>query len=500
MAVRNTHAKYDEMAPLWLRMRDAAAGQHKVHAKGQAYLPMLKDQDEPQYNAYKKRASWFGATYRTITGLTGMLFRKPPRVVLPDAIKNMIIDINMAGVTLDEMVDEINEEILTVGRVGLLVDHPPIIDLDGAVLTLAQREATGIRPSIQLYKTESILNWKHRRVGLQWALSQVVLEECFKADKDEFTQTEETRWRVLDLDANDEYRQRVFRRDDKNEADEQVGEDVYPTIDGVRLNYIPFYSITPDGISMIPEEPPLMDLADLNFQHYRVTADYENGCHFCGLPTPVISGYTPESKEDGAPAEKLFVGSANAWVFPDPNAKATYLEFHGTGLNALKDNLDKKETQMAILGSRILAQDNKGRSNESATAVAVHRTGESSILSDIAQSVSTAIERALGVFVKWAATSGEVIYQVNRDFMPVVMDAQTMVALTNALTSGQISFETYWDMLQRGDIAALDVTAEQEKARILKNPEVPENNPAPPATNAPDKSPTQTVNAGGPSK
>jgi hypothetical protein len=77
------------------------------------------------------------------------------------------------------------------------------------------------------------------------------------------------------------------------------------------------------------QDPPILDLVNLNLAHYLINADYQHGCHFTGLPTPVVSGY--EAKEN----EKLYIGSAVAWVFPNPEAKATYLEFTGQGLGAL---------------------------------------------------------------------------------------------------------------------------------------------------------------------
>lgn len=472
MAVANTHARYKEMAPLWKRARDAVAGQRKVHAMGDTYLPRLKDQDEADYASYKSRASWFGATFRTTTGLVGMLFRKPPKVRLPAGVMNMIDDIDLSGKPLNVMAQEMAEEVLTVGRVSFLVDYPPVLDVDGkpTVMTVAQKEALGLRPSLQMYKTERVLNWKFRRVGLAWALCQVVLEEDYVEEDGEFGQSLETRWRVLDLDQNDEYRQRVFRKDKQKDLDIQVGPTIWPLMNGTTMKFIPFYSVGVEDVDICPDVPPLNDLVDLNFQHYRVTADYEHGCHFCGLPTPYVAGYSPELKDDGSPVAKLYVGSPNAWIFPDPNTKVGYLEFHGTGLKTLQDNLDRKETLMAIVGSRMLAKDNKGRSNETATAIAVNRVGESSILANIAMSISSAFERALKVFCDWAGASGEIEYQINRDFMPVLMDSNMFSALVNGLTTGNMSFDNFWDLLQRGDMAPLDVTAEEEKERIKKNP------------------------------
>ncbi|WP_457831240.1 DUF4055 domain-containing protein, partial [Staphylococcus aureus] len=88
-----------------------------------------------------------------------------------------------------------------------------------------------------------------------------------------------------------------------------------------------------DDLTPTVDLPPLVDLVDMNYAHYLVSADYEHGCHFAGLPTPVVTGYTPQNGPNGEPPEKLYIGSAAAWVFPQPDAKAYFLEFEGQGLD-----------------------------------------------------------------------------------------------------------------------------------------------------------------------
>jgi hypothetical protein len=477
MAVWDTHADYDRQAPKWKRARDARSGQDAVSAAGQTYLPMLKDQDSNDYDAYKKRATWYGATAMVISGLAGMIFRKAPKQNLPAKIQSFVSNIDMRGTPLDMFAKAFTDEILTVGRVGILVDHPPLLDLDGRVLTQADAEKMNLRPTLNLYKTERILNWKHRQIANKWELSMVVLSEHHSIPKDEFSDVVEERWRVLDLDPNDEYRVRVFRK--RNERDTgpslpeqvQIGEDLYPLMNGTRMNFIPFYCASEDDVDICPKEPPLIDLVDLNLAHWRVTADYEHGCHFTGLPTPVISGYTPEQDEDGKKPEKLFIGSNHAWVFPDPQAKATYLEFNGQGLKALENNLDRKEAQMAVIGSRMIMSEKQGKTPEGATTTVVHRTGESSRLASIANSASTAFSRALEILSQWAQAPGEILYQLNRDFMPIIVDSNALNALVAAVVAKTLPFDDFWEMLQRGDIVPADKEAAEALADIKTQPE-----------------------------
>jgi hypothetical protein len=85
-------------------------------------------------------------------------------------------------------------------------------------------------------------------------------------------------------------------------------------------------------------------------------------------------------------------------------------------------------------------------------ATQIKRAGENSVLAKIVQSVSESLEWALTVFAEWAGQSGEIVYQINRDFMPAMMDAQTLQALLAGRIANEITEQEYFDLLQRGDV------------------------------------------------
>lgn len=492
MAVETLHPEYKARAPQWKRARDTAAGQDAVHAGGILYLPKLKKQEQLEYDAYKLRTGFYNATGRTISGLIGMLFRKPPKVEVPDGINDILKDVDMKGKPFVMFAQDVAEECLNPGRVGVLVDHSVAPPSD-VVVTVAKSRELGLRPMMQMYCAENIINWRIDRINNAAVLGMVVLTEDYKfpigqgkpdepwgPKSNEFEAVCEMRYRVLDIDTQrgNTYRQRVFRKDRNN--NDQLVETIIPLMNGFPLPYIPFWFIGPDGIDMGVEAPPLIDLINTNLSHYRTNADYEHGCHFTGLPTPWISGYQNLDPEKGAP--DFYIGSTKAWVFQDPNAKAEYLEFTGQGLGELAKNLDRKENQMAVLGARMLAPEKA--TAETATTAAIHRTGENSALAGIGISVSLALTKVLFVFTTWAGqivTPDKVNFETTRDFMPVNIDAQTLTALVQAWQAQAISFDTFYDLMQRGDISQADVDAAIEQERIKKNPP-----PAPiPAAGAP---------------
>lgn len=471
MSVKNTHEEYKEKLALWKRCRDASEGQEAIHKAGADYLPALADQTSAEYKAYKMRACFYNATWRTIAGLQGMIFRKPAVVEVVPVVQTMLEDVSLCGENLHMFTLEVLEECLTVGRVGIFVDYPTI---DPIHTTEADSLLLGLRPILKQYMTESIINWKKSVIGNRCVLSMVVLsEEVSAIGKDEFDIVETAQYRVLDLfplvkpDGTTQlvYRVRVFTVSDKDE-DVLMSTD-FPQIKGKYLDTIPFFVIGTDSVEICPDSPPLIDLVDINLSHYRTTADYEHGCHFTGLPTPVISGYTPEKE-----GQSFGIGSMTAWVFPRADAKASFLEFTGTGLKALEANLTRKETQMAVLGARML--ESKQSNGDSQGGAALNMGGEQSLLASISQAASIGIERALSMFSKFAGTDQTAKFRLNKDFFPMPMSALNLTALVASWQNGAISYGTLFDNLQRGEIVDIDQTVERELEKMDQHkPEIP---------------------------
>ncbi len=471
MSVNFEHPEYVANKDKWRRCTDVCAGQDAIYANGKLYLHPLKDQSSEEYDSYLTRAPFYNASWRTVVGLQGMLFRKPPKVVVPDLVVPMLENIDLQGTPAHIFALEVSEECLKIGRLGLFTDFPTI-DLSSA--TTADALSSNLRPSMKMYKAVSIINWKTRTIDNETKLSMVVLKEAVAKSQDEFEDVDQIQYRVLDLIETDAslntYRVRVFMLDEHGK-DVLVGGPFFPIVGGKNLDSIPFQFIGVDDTSWKIDEPPLIDLFDMNISHFKTTADYEHGCHFTGLPTPVITGYEPATEN-----EKFYIGSTTAWIFRNANAKASYLEFTGQGLSSLAANLTKKEGYMAILGARMLEVQVRGV--ESANTAAIHRGGEQSMLASVAQAISIGFTKALKTFVAFTgADTAAVKFELNRDFFPVPMDALTITAIIAGWQNAAYSYETMFDNLQQGDVIPLDHTPESEQAAIKANP--------PPLLNAP---------------
>jgi len=481
VAVEKPSAEYLKFSDKWQRCRDVDCGQDAMHAAGVRYVPMLKEQYQADYAAYVLRGTFFNATARTVSGLVGMLFRQPPKVDVPAGINDYLNDVTMSGKSMDKLAEEMAKEEILIGRSGLLVDYP-IVDV--ATMTQADAEALNLRPTMQLYKAESILDARWGRVKNATVLTMARLKELASVPgNNEFEEKMEDRFRVLDL-AEGKYRVRIFKVDSATGQDVLL-EEFTPLMNGEPMDYIPF-DVEPDI-----EEPPLLDLVNTNVSHYRTTVDYEHGCHWTGLSQPWVAGWTPDN-----PGDKLYFGGGNVWSFRDPGSVPGILSLDHDFV-ALAANLTRKEQQMAVLGARMLEAQKKAV--ETAETTSIHRKGEESLLSATALEISTRIERALGWFADWAGASGKVTYQINRDFYPRGMTAPEILARVQSWQQGAPGFsdQSLLEQLQRGDVVSADLTLEEEQARIATQaprlqgqPVGPDGKPITPAPlNAPTKQP-----------
>jgi hypothetical protein len=447
------HPQYKENCDAWQTCRDTASGQRAIHAGGTRYLPMLSGQTESTYTAYKKRALYFNATGRTVEAMTGLVFRKAPVIELPEALEAYRGDIDMAGRSIQGFARMSVEEVVTVGRGGVLVDYPPRANAEsGAALTVEQARLRGLRPYLSFYKAEDVLNWRMSRIANTLRLSQVFLRELY--EDAEGAEQEQIRELVL----LPEYMQRVWRRADEK-SEWSIYSQTTPVMNGKAIGEIPFFFFGPKESGCEVQNPPIEDLAHVNIAHYMNSADLENGAHVAGLPTPWVNGI-----DDPENFPALHLGADTFLKLPK-DAQAGFLVCGSEGFATLEKAMDRKEQQMAALGARMLAPEK--RQAEAAESHEIKRGGENSILAALAGSVERTLTKALAFMALWVgADESKVKVALNKDYIPVSMDANMLRELVGAYQGGTISFDTFFQNLQRGEIAPDNVTAEEELERI----------------------------------
>ncbi|MGD0538035.1 MAG: DUF4055 domain-containing protein [Verrucomicrobiota bacterium] len=486
MAVDATHGEYDANAGAWSRARDVIAGEDAVRAGRERYLPRLDSQADDEYAAYAGRASFFNATARTADCFVGLIFRRAPLVRLPDeaqgvgaALAAFRNDVDMLGTSLFGYAKNIVSEIIAVGRAGTLVDWEGEVE-DRVYATM--------------YRAESILNWRVERINGRNIPTLVVLHEPMEAagggtspqggstspqpspqggEGDAVEQIRVLRL-VAGADAGASKRKpyscqvELWRKAEAKSGQDKrewvLVETRIPLRRGKPLPSLPFVFHGPRHSRPAVDKLPLGDMIAVNLDHYRLDADYKHGIHFTALPTAWVSGFDKTAT--------LRIGSSTAWTTETVGATAGFLEFTGQGLSTFERAMDRDERLMAVLGSRLLEEQK--RVGETADAIELRQSGENSVLSSIASSVSESLTQVLRWAFWWnsteelpdSITDAQALVELNTDFSSSTMSAPEMLAAVKSWQSGALSQDSMQELFRKGEILP-DGRTNEEEARLI---------------------------------
>ena len=445
MPIDTKHRDYIANEARWELCRDFSDGEISVKNKSKQYLPGLSGQTVGKYTAYRDNALFFNASGRTVSSLTGLAFSKDPAVTLPSALEYLREDANGSGITLTEMLISGVTNILKTGRAGLLAD----------------REGTG-KPYLVLYNETDVTNW-----DVTGDDQFVVLREFYDApsEKDKYTVEEKTRYRELRFKEG-KYSVVVWEQGKKTRTKTEFTEspEILPTKGGKPLDFVPFTIITPNGLDFEVDKSPIEDMCRLQQKHYFHSAGYSSALHTICLPTPVLTGF--ESKDEDGKEVIINLGPDTALVTSEIGAKATFLEFKGGGIDSVKDALTKIEGMLAALGAKLI-EPTVGNTRTTAQESRQKATGEAAVMSSIITSVELAAIRILKDIAKWeGADPDEVKVTLNRELVRNSIDANMLIALTQAVQSGTMSPQAYYANLSESGFYEADSSYETEKAHI----------------------------------
>lgn len=458
MPVQDPRKEYEDNTVVWKRMRDVNSGRDAVIKGGEIYTPRLPAATPTGQFSYLKRGNFYNALRRTVTGLVGGIFQKAPRFDVPTRVIPWLDDVTLTHIPMTAFALETTTEVLLMGRMGVLVE-------------LANETPYGERrPYFVSYTAENIINWQTTSVGGDDVLSLVVLRESPTQldERDPFKVDIVEQYRVLAL-IDGMYTQQLYRRAAESGDFEPYGDLITPLRRGEPLNFIPFEFLAPSYASVEVKEPPLVDLANICLAHWRNSCDHEQGLHLVALPTPYVSGM-----KGGSDDSVLQIGPSTIWMLSE-NGKAGMVEFSGAGMSALETALEAKQTQMATLGAKLL-EEQPTLAAETATAVLARHAGEHATLRTIAEAMEDNLGRLLRIMGWWEgleARPSDVSASVtlNQDFLQVKAQPQEIQTALMTLQAGEISYATFWNILTEGGWARPNVSAEEERQEISREPE-----------------------------
>ena len=447
--IESPHPEYGIRLSEWNTCHDCYVGEGAIKNKTTVYLPKLERHDDTndgkaRYADYLNRATFFGVVSTVITGRVGQVMRIPLQGNFSPAMEEWKETIMRDKSNLTELTKRVLTEVLTTGRVGLLLDRPE----DGG------------DPYVALYRAQDIVNWD----TIDDRLVRLVIKENTIVTKErtgKTIQVIEPRYRELRLNDSNLYEVAIYTMIKGKYVQTDLLE---PTNSGQRIDSIPFQFINSDSVSVDTSKPPLLDLAALNVSHYRNSADYEQLLHRVGVAATFFSaGITEDEAND---PNNLSVGADVRWVSSNPNAKFGILEFSGNSASAMERAMLEKTQMMATIGGQLVQRHRK--QVETAETARLRSASENSVLDTIVSTVEIGLNQMLELSAIWMSQAGEIDLKLNRDYLDDRWSPEELKAVNEADVMGLISKETAFEMRKKMEVYGEGWSFEQE-AQLLSN-------------------------------
>ncbi len=464
MKIQERSAKYNQQLNLWTQIRAAIKGKYAVDEQRtllpkpqySTIMPSGDAESQARYNrqmavnrqredVYWFRGRFFNATGRTQESLDGMIWSKQPEMDIQSELEFLIEDADSTGCGLREVAQEITDEVISVGRYGILVDMPKApVDSAGNArrLTRLESESRMYAPRFVQYKAEQIISYVND--GDAKGLDEVMLAEMksVRNSDGEWEKQEFVRQLVIE---DGIYHNKLYGVSKKGTEMDLLSDDV-PRANGRPLDEIPFQFFGADNNSPEYSKPPLYDLASANLGHYVLDCENRDNLHYHGQGlTVVYTSLTPEGFFEMNPSG-LNVGAKGVNQLAQGD-KVELLQIAATG--AIQTAMERDEQRMIYLGAQLVQNSS---STQTLGAKEIEANASMSTLKRIAYNVSSGIEQCM----KWAAgflgVTFNSAYKLNTEFLTDKMDAQTLALHFQTVQSGLMPKSEYWAVARKAGL------------------------------------------------
>lgn len=477
MPVDTVRIEVSKRQKRWERIDDLLNNDVKNTEVRTRYLPKPNPSDDSddnnnRYDQYVSRSVLYNFVKRTLEGLRGTVMEKPAEINIPTSMEYILGDVDGNGLSLEQQTRQVLGGVLSKGRYGLLASYPDntaAMDDDGFI-SKEMVEKLGIRAYCSTYHPLDIINWQMDRIGATVLTTLIVLREEYNSSEDEFAVDIQDQYRVLRLGYPDEtiqtlagqavpentmvYYQYVHR-------DSRIAEATIPLKgNGEFFDEIPFRFVGSEDNSPSMDDIPLEDLTEVNFGHYRNSADFEEACFLLGQPQVTAVGMTEHWIKE-VWGGKMYFGSRAIITGPE-GANFGLLQVSPNTM--AMEGMKYKEEVMIRLGAQLVTADSSKRT---ATEALMDNRSDNSVLSSIADNVSQAYEDILEFMAEFNGDDpSEITYILNQNYGARDATPEQINAWLGALAQNAMSLTTFLKNMKAGNQLPEDTTVEDEEKAI----------------------------------
>lgn len=435
---------YQNMKDSWKLCEDVSGGTKTIRSLKTIYLPQESKETKDQYEKRLKRSTFFPAFKKTVSAMTGIVFRK--NITMIDIDKNIeehFKNIDQNGNSINNLGQEALSIAIKKGHSIVFVDMPLKPD---EVQTMADEQEMGLRPYWSVYEPEQLLSWRTTEIQGKSVLSQVVFQETTIESDGAFLEKSVTRFRVVSLGF-----WQLWEQIEDKLVKIQEGE--------LGIDRIPLAVCYGSKKGLLQSEPPLLDLAYLNIEHYQKRSDHANILHISCVPVRVFSGF------DVKEINSMSIGAGISVVSQNPHASVVMSEISGQSHQANREEINDCERRMGELSLNMFAQSSV---EKTAYESGLDKEENTNLISLIAKSLSSCLNQCLLFHYQFMGLSAAGSLQVNTDFNSMMIKSEYIAVLSNLQAKGQLSLSQFLSILQRGDIFGDDFDLETE-LQLIKN-------------------------------
>lgn len=429
----------------YAKIDDLIGGAVKIKESGSKYLPEEDSETPESYTSRLQKATYFDFFNQTIDGLTGLIFKNPISYGddIPSQLQPIIENADALGNHMDVIIDNFFTGALQKGVSFCLIDAPKV----EGVKTRADEQKLGVRPYLTIIKAENVTSWKTEVVNGQLLLSQVKIREFVEVEDSENPYATKTveQYRVL-------YRggYQVFRKQEKSNEPLLVDEGT------TNLDFIPLVCLNLGNEEFFSGMPPFMDLGELNIAHYQILSDSRYSAHIASVPVLKLLGFDKDE------LTKVTISVNKAIASSNTEASVEWLDYNGGGVAVNETLLSKIETKIREMALSVISQDK----TLTATEVNISSAQSQSKLNGYVRALTDAVELIFQMAAKMYGLNDGGSITINSDILSQPLSAQEVLALNTMATSGNMSIETMFSIIQSGTFklpSDFDVNVEKER-------------------------------------
>lgn len=445
---------------LWETVNALMHGTSMMRSMGERFLPIEPKEERLDWEARLKRTTLDPYYKRGVSRTVSKVFSKELQFKdVPMELKLLLEDIDQQQRNCTQFNAEVFQEAVNFGVSYLLVDYPK---LKVSFENRAQELAAGFRPYWARISPLSVLDIRSESFNGAERLSLFrYVETLVETAADGFSeilieQIREYRQTALENGQPGPVEFSLYRKTPTGSW-AQFGETgVLP------LTGIPIAPVYTNRTGFFLGKPPLMDLAELNIEHWRKRSDLNNILHICNVPFMLAKGFSiGVDPETGKKAENLEVNIRKAIITSNKDAAIEWVEHGGSTIKVAMDDLERLEERMSLLSS-VLVTGHSG--TPTATATAINAAEANADLKQMALALGDAINAALYYTSVYLNLPQYGRVDVNTSFSVEFVSDSTFTQVLELFNLGVIDRDLVMSEAKRRNI--LDLNAQLQPVRL----------------------------------